>query len=69
MVGSAIPGQVVLGSILKQAGQASGSKPVISSSPWSLHQLPPPGSFPSAMLKCEPNKPFFSQLAPLSSQQ
>jgi hypothetical protein len=43
MVGGAIPRLVGLGSILKQAEQAMGSKPV-SSTP--LHQLLPPGSWP-----------------------
>jgi hypothetical protein len=39
IVGCAIPGLVVLGSIRKQAEQARGSKPVSSIPPWSLHQL------------------------------
>jgi hypothetical protein len=39
IVGGAIPGLVVLGSIRKQAEQASGSKPVSSIPPWPLHQL------------------------------
>jgi hypothetical protein len=38
-VGGAIPGLVVLGSIRKQAEQASGSKPVSNIPPWPLHQL------------------------------
>ena len=37
LVGSAIPGLVILGS--KQAEQARGSKPVSNIPPWSLHQL------------------------------
>jgi hypothetical protein len=39
IVGGAIPGQVVLDSIRKQAEQARGSKPVSNTPPWSLHQL------------------------------
>jgi hypothetical protein len=39
MVGGAIPGLVVLGSIRKQAEQARGSKPVKNILPWPLHQL------------------------------
>jgi hypothetical protein len=39
LVGGAIPGLVVLGSISKQAEQARGSKPVSSIPPWPLHQL------------------------------
>jgi hypothetical protein len=39
IVGGAIPGLVVLGSIRKQAEQARGSKPVSSIPPWPLHQL------------------------------
>ena len=39
IVGGAIPGLVVLGSIRKQAEQARGSKPVSNIPPWSLHQL------------------------------
>ena len=39
IVGGAIPGLVVLGSIREQAEQARGSKPVSSISPWPLHQL------------------------------
>jgi hypothetical protein len=46
IVGGAIPGLVVLGSIGKQAEQARGSKPVSSTPPWPLCQLLPPGSFP-----------------------
>jgi hypothetical protein len=37
LVGSAIPGLVILGS--KQAEQARGSKPVSNIPPWPLHQL------------------------------
>ena len=44
MVGGAIPGLVVLGSIRKQAEQAMRSKPVSSTPPWPLLQLLPPGS-------------------------
>jgi hypothetical protein len=39
LVGGAIPGLVVLGSIRKQAEQARGSKPVKNIRPWLLHQL------------------------------
>jgi hypothetical protein len=38
-VGGTISGMVVLGSIRKQAEQASGSKPVKNIPPWPLHQL------------------------------
>jgi hypothetical protein len=39
LVGGAISGLVVLGSIRKQAEQARGSKPVKNIPPWPLHQL------------------------------
>jgi hypothetical protein len=39
IVGDAIPGLVVLGSIREQAEQARGSKPVKNIPPWPLHQL------------------------------
>jgi hypothetical protein len=39
IVGGAIPGLVVLGSIREQAEQARGSKPVRKIPPWPLHQL------------------------------
>jgi hypothetical protein len=39
LVGGAISGLVVLGSIRKQAEQARGSKPVSNIPPWHLHQL------------------------------
>jgi hypothetical protein len=39
LVGGAISGLVVLGSIRKQAEQARGSKPVKNIPPWHLHQL------------------------------
>jgi hypothetical protein len=39
IVGGAIPGLVVLGSIREQAEQARGSKPVMNIPPWLLHQL------------------------------
>jgi hypothetical protein len=39
IVGSTIPGLVVLGSIIKQAEQARGSKPEKNIPPWPLHQL------------------------------
>jgi hypothetical protein len=39
MVGGAIPGLGVLGSIRKQAEQARGNKSVSNIPPWSLHQL------------------------------
>jgi hypothetical protein len=39
IVGGAIPGVVVLGSIREQAEQARESKPVSSTPPWPLHQL------------------------------
>jgi hypothetical protein len=44
MIGGAIPGLVVMGSIRKQAEQARRSKPVSSAPPWPLHQFLPPGS-------------------------
>ena len=46
MVGDAIPGLMVLGSLRKQAEQARGNKAVSSSPPWSLYQLLPPGPCP-----------------------
>ena len=39
LVGGAIPGLVVLGSIRNQAEQARGSKPIRNIPPWPLHQL------------------------------
>jgi len=39
IVGGAIPGLEVLGSIREQAEQARGSKPVSNIPPWPLHQL------------------------------
>jgi hypothetical protein len=39
LVGGAIPGLVVLGSIREQAEQARGSKPVKNIPPWPLHQV------------------------------
>jgi hypothetical protein len=39
LVGVAIPGLIVLGSIRKQAEQGRGSKPVSNIPPWPLHQL------------------------------
>jgi hypothetical protein len=39
IVGGAISGLVVLGSIKKQAEQARGSKPIRHIPPWPLHQL------------------------------
>jgi hypothetical protein len=39
IVGGAIPGIIVLGSIREQAEQARGSKPVSNIPPWPLHQL------------------------------
>jgi hypothetical protein len=39
LVGGAISGLVVLGSIREQAEQARGSKPVKNIPPWLLHQL------------------------------
>ena len=44
IVGGAIPGLVVLGSIRNQAEQALESKPAGSTPPWPLHQLLPLGS-------------------------
>jgi hypothetical protein len=38
-VGGAISGLIVLGSIRKQAEQASGSNPVKNIPPWPLHQF------------------------------
>ena len=49
MVGGAIPGLVVLGSIKKQSEQTMGSKQVSSIPPWPLHQLLPPGSCPAGV--------------------
>jgi hypothetical protein len=45
MVGHAMPGLVVLGSIRKQAEQARGSKPGSSTYAWPPHQLLLPGSY------------------------
>jgi len=39
MVGGAIPGLEVLGSIREQAEQGRGSKPGSNIPPWPLHQL------------------------------
>jgi hypothetical protein len=39
LVGGAIPGLVVLGSVREQAEQARGGKPVKNIPPWPLHQL------------------------------
>jgi hypothetical protein len=39
IVGGAIPGLIVLGSIRKQGEQARGSKPVMNIPPWPLHQF------------------------------
>jgi hypothetical protein len=39
IVGGAISGLVVLGSIREQAEEARGSKPVMNIPPWPLHQL------------------------------
>jgi hypothetical protein len=39
IVGDAIPGLIVLGSITKQTKQARESKPVSNIPPWPLHQL------------------------------
>jgi hypothetical protein len=39
IVGGAISGLVVLGSIREQAEQAKGGKPVKNIPPWPLHQL------------------------------
>ena len=39
LVGGAISGLVVLGSVREQAEQARGSKPVKNIPPWLLHQL------------------------------
>lgn len=47
MMGDAISGLLVLGSVRRWDEQAVGSKPVSSSHPRSLHHLLPPGSFPS----------------------
>ena len=46
MVGGAILGLLVLGSIRRWTEQAMGSKPVNSFPPWPLHQRLPPGSCP-----------------------
>ena len=45
MVGGAIPGLEVLGSIRQQAEQARRSKPVINIPPWALYQLLLPDLF------------------------
>ena len=42
ILGGAIPGLLVLGSVRKQAEQGRGSKPVSSTPSWPLHQLLPP---------------------------
>jgi hypothetical protein len=75
IVGGAIPGLVVLGSIRNQAEQSTRSKPVSSNPPCSLHQLLPAGSHPVQgsvltsfcdglrMWRHKPNKPFPPQLA------
>jgi len=47
IVGGAIPGLVVLGSIRKQAELARGSKPVSKIFPWALHQYLSPSSCPA----------------------
>lgn len=39
MMGSAVPGLVVLGSIREQTEQVRGSKPISNIPPWPLHQL------------------------------
>ena len=39
IVGGAIPGLVVVGSIRKQTEQARGTKPLSNFLPWPLHQL------------------------------
>jgi hypothetical protein len=39
IVGGALPGLLVLGSIRKQDEQARGGKPVSNIPPWPLHQL------------------------------
>jgi hypothetical protein len=39
LVGGAIPGLVVLGSIREQADKARGNKPVRNIPPWPLHKL------------------------------
>jgi hypothetical protein len=71
LVGGAIPGLVVLGSIREQAEQARGSKPVKNIPPWPLHQLllpdllsSSPASFGDEQQcgKCKLNKPFSPQL-------
>ena len=43
LVGGAIPGLIVLGSIRKQAEQGRGIKSVRNIPPWLLHQLLLPG--------------------------
>jgi len=45
IVGGAIPGLVVLGSIREQGEQARGSKSVRNIPPWTLHQLLLPDLF------------------------
>jgi hypothetical protein len=45
LVGGAIPGLAVLGSIREQAEQARGGKPVKNIPPWPLHQLLLPDLF------------------------
>lgn len=70
IVVGAIPGHpTVLGSITKQAEQATSlkkkkkKKPVISTPPWSLHQLLPPGT----VLPGESNHPSSPQLLSLGT--
>ena len=46
MLKGAINVLVVLGSIRKKTEQTMGCKPVISSPPWSLNRLLPPGPCP-----------------------
>ena len=52
IVGDAICGLVVLGSIRKQAEQVRRIKPVIHAPPWPLHQLLPPSYFPVCFCYC-----------------
>jgi hypothetical protein len=75
LMGGAIPGLVVLGSVRKQAEKAMKSKPLSSTPPWPLHQQLPPGSCPVWVPVLNPftdeqqcgnvtwNQPFLLQVA------
>lgn len=80
MVDWAVPGLVVLDSIMRQAEQVSGTKPVSSILPWPLYQLLLPGSILAWAVLTSTNEellsgtirqinPFFLNLLSVSSQQ